>query len=346
MKQLLFCFAFLLLNHFVVFTQNPTSTNSTSTVKGINRISLNVNDLSRSVAFYKQAIGVESHQEWAIKKRLKIEKMSGIKHAPRQVALLKAPNGQIELIQFGKVQNTPLPITSGSAISKMPVQGPGFTHICYQSAMSNSIYTKAKTAGAAIVSRGSAPVDRGFGIHYAYIRDADSIMFEVEQFEKPTFTEAVWLGHVAIVTPDIDRLVAFYKQLLGTNPINRVDNIKNSPKLNDIANMDSLQLRGAWFKVGNMLLEMWQFENPITKAATQPPPFTQLGYQKIVFEVDDLNSDYKRLSALGVKFLSAPVVNEEGAAVFLRDCDGNLLSLQQFKAKSLQSIQNFKQLAR
>ncbi len=338
MKYLLLSITLLFLSYPFVFAQNKAEVNNTSTVKGINSISLSVSDLSRSVAFYKQAMSLENTQQYKIKKRVKIEKKSGIKHASREVALLKAPNGQLELIQFDAPKNRPL--------SKMPIQGPGITHICYQSAVSNSIYNKSKTAGATIVSRGSAPIDRGYGIHYAYIRDTDNIMFEVEQFEKPSFTEPVWLGHVAIVTPDIDRLVAFYKQLLGSEPINRIDNIKNSPKLNDIGNMDSLRLRGAWFKVGNMLLEMWQFENPKTPMPTQTASFTQIGYHKIAFEVSDIQSDYKRLSALGVNFLSAPVAHESGWVVFLRDCDGNLLSLQQFNAQSPQSINNFKQLPR
>jgi catechol 2,3-dioxygenase-like lactoylglutathione lyase family enzyme len=319
-----------------LFSQNKALADSVSTIKGINHISLSVRDLSRSIAFYKQAIGLEDKILFSIKKRVPVEKKSGIKHAPRKVAILQGPNGQVELIQFRR-QNK-------DAHSNMPVQGPGITHICYQSSMSNSIYSKSKTADATIVSRGDAPVNRGYGIHYAYIRDGDSIMYEVEQFEKPPFTDAVWLGHVAIVTPDIDRLVAFYTLLLGTKPINRIDNIKNNPKLNDIANIDDLKLRGAWFKVGNMLLEMWQFENPVPKSITEPASFTKIGYQKIAFEVSDIQHEYKRLKDKNVQFLSAPVIDKTVSIVYLRDCDGNLISLHQFDSNSPQSVDKMKTL--
>ena len=209
----------------------------------------------------------------------------------------------------------------------MLVQGPGITHVCYQSPATVSIHDKAKVNGASIVSRGGVPVDRGFGIRYSYIKDKDGIMFETEQLDKPKFADSLWVGHVAIVTHDIDRLVTFYTQLFGKEPVNRIDNIKNSPKLDDIANIDSLRLRGAWFVVGNMMLELWQFDNPPCKPAETPAPFTQIGYQQISFGVGDIMADYKRLIANGVTFLSIPISTSKSTEVFFRDPDGNLLSL-------------------
>ena len=87
------------------------------------------------------------------------------------------------------------------AASAMPVSGPGVTHVCYQIPNSKPIYDKIKTLGAVIVSRGSKPVDvGGYGIQYAYAKDADGLMFEMEHFDKPKFTEDTWVGHVSIIT--------------------------------------------------------------------------------------------------------------------------------------------------
>ena len=284
-----------------------------SSVKSINHVSLSVNDLDKSVQFYKKVTGLKEISKSEIRKPILAEQMSGFQHHNRKSMVMKGNNGQLELIHF----------EGNKQPSVMPVQGSGITHVCYQSPATNSIYEKAKANGATVVSRGNSPVNRGFGIQYAYIRDANNIMFEIEQFDKPTFTEDNWIGHVAIVTHDIDRLVEFYTQLFGNKPINRVDNVKNNPKLDDIANIDSLKLRGAWFNVGNMLLEIWQFDNPKTIANPKPIPFTQTGYQKIAFEVGDLQEDYTRLLENGVNFLSKPVEKE----VYLRDPDGNLLML-------------------
>jgi catechol 2,3-dioxygenase-like lactoylglutathione lyase family enzyme len=213
----------------------------------------------------------------------------------------------------------------------MPIQGPGITHVCFQAPRSKSIYEKVKTFGANILSRGNVPIDRGFGITYAYAKDPNGIMFEMEHFAEPPFEQDVLIGHVALVTPDIDRLVSFYTQLLGIEPNRRIDNIKNSPKLDDIANIDSLRMRAAWFKLDNMILEMWQFQNPKTKEPSQPLPFSQIGYNTVAFGVGNLQNEFKRLSSKGVKFLSAPVQNANSSSVYARDPDGNLLLLEEIQ---------------
>jgi catechol 2,3-dioxygenase-like lactoylglutathione lyase family enzyme len=307
-----------------------------SKIKGINHVSISVTNLENSINFYKNAIGLEVVNQFQIKQQIAAEKLAKIKHQNRKIAILKSPNGQIELVQFDKVSPT--------AQSVMPIQGAGITHVCYQSPHTNLIYEKSKNLGAKIVSRGTSGVDRGYGIKYAYIRDTDNIMFENEQFDKPKFTENNWIGHVAIVTPDIDGLVKFYSQLLNNQPINRIDNIKNNPKLDDIANLDSLKLRGAWFKVGNMLLEIWQFDNPELIANKTPISYSEIGYQKIVFEVENLENLYKKLSEKGINFLSKPVNDNEMKEVFLRDPDGNLLLLQQLKLNDKRSVDKLKKL--
>ena len=174
----------------------------------------------------------------------------------------------------------------------MPVQGPGITHICYQSSAKNSIYKQAKINGATVVSRGTTPVNRGYGIQYAYIRDANNIMFETEQFDKVPFSEAMWIGHVALVSPNMDKIIDFYAKLLGRKPQNRLDKIKSSTKLDDIANIDSLKLNAAWFKTPNMLLEIWQFDNPPTTPPLQRSPlgqyvpsFSKIGIKKSLLKL-------------------------------------------------------------
>ncbi len=299
---------------FQIFAQNAAIT-------GINHVSLSVTDLEKSIGFYKNAIGLEVINRQEIKQQIPSEKAAKIKHKNRKTVTLKGPNGQIELLQFEGI--------NPNSQSKMPVQGSGITHVCYQSPMTNSIYEKSKKLGAKIVSRGEKPIDRGYGIHYAYIKDNDNIMFENEEFEKPKFTENVWLGHVALVTHDIDRLVNFYTQLLDSKPINRKDNIKNNPKLDDIANIDSLELRGAWFQVGNMLLEIWQFDSPKTMPNEKPNSYTEIGYQKIVFDVKNLKKVNENSLKKGIEFLSKPVIYNKTVEVFLRDPDGNLLLLHE-----------------
>lgn len=302
----------------------------TSGIKGIHRVSLSVRNLDRAVRYYTQAIGLSEVQRYRVNDPVPVEERSRLKHTGRNVALLRGPNGQLELNEYDGAATQPTSI--------MPVPGPGITHVCYQAPAASDLYTKSKTAGGSIVSRGTAPVDRGYGIQYAYAKDPDGILYELERLDKPPFTDAVWLSHVALVTPDIDRLVGFYTNLLGVAPRRRMDNIRNSPKLDDIADIDSLHLRVAWFSVGNMTLEIWQFENPPTRAREVPLPITQIGYSKVSFEAADLNRLYKRLRAGGLSFLSPPVSANGTTTVLLRDPDGNLLSLEEAAGASIDRL--------
>lgn len=320
----------------ILLTVSTLAAMAQSTVVGIHHVRLSVRDLDRSVGFYSRTTGLKTVFRTNLSKPVNLERQSGFVHVPRKVAVMQSANARLELVQFAGADK--------QGPGAMPIPGPGITHVCYQSPAGVAIYEKVNAAGGSVVSRGNGPVDRGFGIRYTYLRDPDNLLFETEQLDKPKFTDSLWVGHVALVTPDIDRLVTFYQNLLGTPPTNRIDNIKNSPKLNDIANMDGLRLRGAWFKVGNMQLEIWQFENPATPQPTQPVPFTQIGYGQIAFEVSDLPADYVRLSGLGVKFLSQPVSVDGASAVYFRDPDGNLLCLVSPKANALDSVRNLKKL--
>jgi len=315
-----------------ILAQQPASPTATSGIKGIHHVSLSVRDLDRAALFYTRAIGLAEVRRYQVADKVPVEKKSGIPHVARNVVLLRGPNGQIELNQFDGAADKPA--------CAMPVQGPGITHVCYQAVVTSALYAKSKAFGGTIVSRGAVPVDRGYGIQYAYAKDPDGILYELEQLDKPPFADSVWMGHVALVTPDIDRLVGFYTKLLGVAPHRRIDNIRNSPKLDDIANIDSLKLRAAWFKTGNMVVEIWQFDNPPTRVPESPLPYTQIGYTKISFEVSNLRRNYQRLRTAGLTFLSPPV----STAVFLRDPDGNLLSLAEFPATAPTSVNRLKRL--
>lgn len=324
---------FLVFSVWVIefsFAQNSNESIEKSTIKGIHHVSLSVSDLEKSISFYTESAGIPSKVIYRQQLIPKEEKKSGFSPVPRKTGLLQGPNGYIEFIQFDQ--------KSGISSEPMPVQGPGITHLCYQAPLRNSIYQKAKTLQASIISRGDQPVSRGYGIHYAYVRDRDGIMFEIEQLEQPTFKGQVWIGHVALAGPSLDRLVGFYTLLLGEKPSRRVDHIKNNPSLDDIANIDSLRLSGAWFKTGNMLLEIWQFDHPVSQDAKENPSLTKIGYREVAFETEDLMKEYHRLRKQGIPFLSEPIQTKEGWVVYLRDPDKNLISLRQFSPGSSLSL--------
>ena len=245
---------------------------------------------------------------------------------------MKGPNAYLELMQFDS--QTPEPV---------PVEGPGFTHLCFQSPSELLMYNGFKDAGATAVSWGEGPVDLGgYGVHYAYLRDADKTMYEVEQVDRPPFEGQVWIGHVALASHDIDRLVEFYSNVFGIEPYRRV-NKATGPRVDEVTGIKDARMRAAWFNVANMVFEIWEFVNPVTPDTSAARPFEKVGYNKFAFEVSDLTKEITRLKARDVKFTSEPLATPIGVEAYAADPDGNRFSLVQLNDSQL-SIDHLKNI--
>ena len=302
-----------------------------SNVIGIHHIGMSVSDLKASVDFYSRALGISAEHLIATQQDNGVSAYG----ASSNSALLTFPNGYLKLSEYDR---SDLPSTA-----VVPVKGPGITHVCYQSPMQENIYQRLMDSGATPVSRGKEPVHLlGQGVYYAYARDRDGIMYETEHLDRSPFEGPIWFSHVALVSPDLDRLVEFYGLLLNAEPSRRT-NRASGPTFDEVADYDDVMIRAAWFDVGNMILEMWQFVNPSTPEPKQPPAFEALGYNKVAFEVSDLEKEVERLSEQGIEFLAPLGSSEDGLETSLRDPDGNLVSLIQPQEKTGRSVRHLKQ---
>jgi catechol 2,3-dioxygenase-like lactoylglutathione lyase family enzyme len=293
---------------------------------------MSVTDLKASVEFYSQALGVRLQNT---PDTMQAEDGSLGLSTSSNSAVLAFPNGYLKLSEYDRSDFSPPPV--------LPVKGPGITHVCYQSPTSEDIYQRLINGGATTVSRGEQPVHLlGQGVYYAYARDHDGIMYETEHLDHAPFEGPIWLSHAALVSPDLDRLVEFYSLLLDAKPNRRTDRA-SGPRFDEVAGYDNVMIRAAWFDIGNMILEMWQFVNPVTPEPQRPSVIEDVGYNKVAFEVSDLQKEYERLTAMGVRFLSSPATSFDGWEVCLRDPDGNLISLIQPKTQDDLSVSHLKQ---
>ena len=303
-----------------------------SSVIGIHHVGMSVTDLKASVEFYSQALGVRLQNT---PDTMQAEDGSLGFSTPSNSAVLAFPNGYLKLSEYDRSDFSPPPV--------LPVKGQGITHVCYQSPTSEDIYQRLINGGATTVSRGEQPVHLlGQGVYYAYARDHDGIMYETEHLDHAPFEGPIWLSHAALVSPDLDRLVEFYSLLLDAKPNRRTDRA-SGPRFDEVAGYDNVMIRAAWFDIGNMILEMWQFVNPVTPEPQRPSAIEDVGYNKVAFEVSDLQTEYERLTTLGVAFLSSPARSVDGWEVCLRDPDGNLISLIQPKKQDDLSVSYLKQ---
>lgn len=314
--------------------KDATVANATTTVKGVNHIGLSVKDLDNTLAFYLKATGFELIKREVILPSKQTDRLYGGSNLKIEVAVIKAPNMLFELSEFSS--------NSDITIEDMPVYGPGMTHTCFQSPIDNSSYNRFAEAGARMLSRGDKPVDiGGYGVTYAYGYDPEGNMFEMEQLDSTVLKRAgydtawqarghaMWMSQVAIATPNLESLMAFYQTVLGFKPY-RTGQYHANKKLDDIANIDNLELDGGWFKLNDKskVMELWQFKSPATPKTTKVKQPDNLGYS-FSLEVADINAEYERLKGLGVVLVSEPVLLGEFWQFFANDIDGNVFSLRQ-----------------
>jgi len=316
----------------------PTSkiTDTPTSIIGFNHIGLSVQDLDRVLSFYMNATGFDLVKRERVRQSKIVEALFGVQDLSYETATLKGPNMLLELTQYSNQQN--------ATISKMPPQGPGMTHTCYQSPDWDSGYEKFKAIGADVLSRGDQPIDLGgYGVTYAYAYDPEGNMFELEQVAQHRIPidslwvedNPMWMTQVALISPDLDKLDDYYEMVLAIPPA-REGKYENHPRLNDVIDVDSSIIHATWFPMDGLgkMLELMQYDNPMTAKPTSKKHPTDLGYSFSI-EVGDIKQEYTRLKKLGVQFLSEPHILGEFWMVFANDIDGNVFSLRQ--ATSLNS---------
>lgn len=289
-------------------------------VRGISYIGVSVSDIAKSAAYFADGGGLMEVHRGDLKAGV-LDQIAG-KTVRAKTRTLRSSNGQIRLMQFDG------PSASARAAAVVPVQGPGITHVCLQSPDSKPIFPRFLAAGAAPLSRTGDLVQLrpDVPVRYAYLRDADGVMIEIEQLLLPNLDFDHRMRHVAIASPDIDRAVAFYSALLGKAPRERRSNLVNKT-LDVTADLDDLKLDVAWFQVGNLELEIWEYLNPRPAPLAAPRPLEALGHNMIVFDVSDPAAAQRRLERAGGSRVSRPSPMDGGEIAFGRDPDGNLIGL-------------------
>ncbi len=311
--------------------EDPIYAQQASTIVGVNHVGMSVPELEKSLSFYRDTMGLQTIGEVAAVDPA-LRSVGLARHAGSQSVTLAGPNSFLKLMEF---QSRP----AGIEAAVMPVQGPGITHICFQAPKSKPLDGKAVENGATWVSSSNAMVDmRGVGFMYGYMRDPNGLMFEIEHAPEPRFDGEIWMGHVAIATDDLTSALAFYEMVLGFKHYRRVDNI-SGPTFDLVGGVKDAKIHGAWFRVAPFYnLEFWEYENPRTGPPEGPTPLEKAGYNIIALETTDIEADFARLTAAGVALETGIVSVEGGRGIFLRDLDGNLLSLTEFEAGSSLSL--------
>lgn len=133
--------------------------------------------------------------------------------------------------------------------------------------------------------------------------------------------------HLAISTPDLDRLAAFYCEQLGFERIFDAEWEPGNRAADRIMALHHTSARTAMLRGGNLYLELFEFRAPTPRAAPERRPVCDHGITHLCLLVDDVDAACERI---GLDFHSEPQDLGGGVrTVYGRDPDGNVVELKQ-----------------
>jgi catechol 2,3-dioxygenase-like lactoylglutathione lyase family enzyme len=140
------------------------------------------------------------------------------------------------------------------------------------------------------------------------------------------------LDHVSVTVSDLDRSLAFYRDLLGLQEVERHhlegETISKMAGHEDVI-MQVVRLQAP--ETPGLLIDLQQYLAP--KGKVSNAQLGDVGHSHICFGVPDVRAAYRELTAKGVEFVSEPVSFdlEWGVVhvVFFKDPDGYVLELMQ-----------------
>jgi predicted enzyme related to lactoylglutathione lyase len=206
--------------------------------------------------------------------------------------------------------------------ARRAVHSPGIAHICVQARDGETARPALEAAGVDFLS---PPVALGTGFFYAYGFDADGRLIEMENAPFLADAPSGWIGHVALVTDDIDRLAGFYGALLDAEPERGA--FRNNRRLDEVAGLGGVDLDAAWIKGSGLTVEIWRYNAPPVVA---PEGVATGRYTHIGIETDALEAARERVVALGGT-AGGVAEGADGRSADCADPDGNALLLVEWK---------------
>lgn len=144
------------------------------------------------------------------------------------------------------------------------------------------------------------------------------------------------ITHVGVTVSDIERSIAFYRDVLGLKYIGRLT--MKGEETDRLFGRAGCTAEVAYLEGSGVLgappVELIQFTS--FDASEDEASLFKHSISEICFEVEDLRSEYERLLQAGVEFLSEPQefdFSSDGfgrsIAVYFKDPDGIILELMQ-----------------
>jgi glyoxylase I family protein len=134
--------------------------------------------------------------------------------------------------------------------------------------------------------------------------------------------------HAGLSTGNLERLLGFYRDILGAKIVFETSWPVGTKMLDDITGLKNSSARVVMLNLNATSLELFEFASPAPEKLDPRRPVCGHGITHICFQVTDIMAEYARLKAAGVEFHCPPQrINENIMATYARDPDGNVIEL-------------------
>jgi catechol 2,3-dioxygenase-like lactoylglutathione lyase family enzyme len=137
------------------------------------------------------------------------------------------------------------------------------------------------------------------------------------------------LEHVGLSVADLERSIAFYRDVLGFTLVRIVES-PPTMRLGDVVGLPGCAARIAHLVLGGTMLELFEYHDP--EGRPIPPDRTQAdrGFIHIGLRSSDTSADHARLAARGVRFIHDPLEFRPGVWIaYFHGPDGEVCELRQ-----------------
>ena len=135
------------------------------------------------------------------------------------------------------------------------------------------------------------------------------------------------ISHVGISVANLERSIAFYRDVLGMRVIQEVP--MRGANYDAIMALRGTEGRIAVLRTGDLEIELLEFKRPASRPVEAGHHVSDQGISHFAVNVEDIAGWYARLEAAGVRLHSALVHFSSCAttAVYFCDPDGNFIEL-------------------
>ena len=137
--------------------------------------------------------------------------------------------------------------------------------------------------------------------------------------------------HIAIATLDIERLAKFYCEAFGFTVV-KIGGWEVDSARHELVTGVKRSAAHSWMlKAPNLFLELFEYREPRGHKEADAR-LSDPGYTHFCLAVKDIDAEYRRLQATGMRFHGPPPgqPGDPVRAIYCRDIDGNSIELIEF----------------